>query len=225
MPTTLLNLREQIRLDYKLEGDPNFPITRLTLMINQAQRYVQIQLNGLGFKKWEKIATLTLGPNVFVNKSLMNAALSLTPDMIESPKSIRFVEVGDGTTYGLAYEVSEAFAYEHLNNSLLAPTIKDPFFFRMDNFIWLAPSTILTGTLHYYAVITDLAADTDATQIPTEFVQYITKRVGIEIDAIRGLIVNKDNAIAGLSDQITGAWQKFMNTQQQKDVDKKANLQ
>lgn len=227
MGATLLNLREAVRTDYKLDGDANFPISRMTWLINQAQRYVQIQLNGLGIKKWEMVVpNVSLISHTFAGFTLQSFNTSTLTNLAESPKSIRFIEVTDASSNnGLAFEVDEKFAFEHLNNSILAPTIKDPFFWRMDNVIYLAPSTVAGCITHFYGVVTDLVADTDITEIPVEFTETIIKRVGIEVDAIRGRLQDKQAAIDGLSNSITEVWQKYMEKTAVKDQDNKASLQ
>lgn len=299
MSTTLLDLKNQIKIDYKLSGDPNFSGNRLNLMINQAQRYVQIQLNGLGIKKWEdysklltsiiittgtltkgqiylvdtedsadfsncaevisgtawtsgcifkatsssvptswgagseEIYAIGMGPGTTFLSSTNNVSavpIAYLPHIAESPKSIRFVQTFDSTTWNQAKEVNELFVHEHLSNTYQLPTGKDSIFWRSDNIIYLAPQDyarseeLTEAIIHYYRIVTDLSADTDVTEIPSQFVEHLIKRVGIEILSIKGLIKDKEKAIDGVSAAINNAYEKFLGTTQSKKADKKQKM-
>ena len=291
MPTTLLNMRNQLEIAYKISGDPNFVPGVLNLLINQAQRSVQIQLNGLGIKKWEAMASLAVsveahsgslvagqiyvinavtggadfsnvaivisgtinvpgckfianasisptswgsGGSVntvaltsasFIGKSVQSVSVSSLVNMAESPNALRFAEVSDGTDYGFAKEVNEQFAFEHLNNPYFSPTVKNPFYFRVSGNIYFAPATINAAKVHYYRVIADLSADSDVTEMPTEFVEFIIKRAGVEIQFMKNEIKDKDSAISAVNDSITQAYSKFLDKTAQQKSGEKAQLQ
>lgn len=229
MSVSLLNLREQIKLDYKISGDADFPAARLNLLINQAQRFVQMQLNGLGIKRWETSISFTGGTlpaAAFLStaNNVKSVPISSLTNLAESPNAIRFIQTVGGTTWNQAKEVNEAFVNEHLGNSLNTPSLADSIFWRSDGTVYIAPSTVTTAIIHFYKVVTDLSGDSDATEIPVEFTEHIVKRAGIDIETIRGNIQDKENEIVGLSNSITGAWQKFLEKQQLAEAQKKQTL-
>lgn len=160
MSVSLLQLRDQIVLDADVKGDPLFGITRLNRIINLAQRYVQAQLNGLGFKKFETSMPVTLIAGTFVGQNVKKFGLNALTNILESPRSIIFIEVSDGTSYGMAYPVDANKFKDQVVNVYAQPTILDPAFTRLANLVLLTPSTITTATAYYYKVIKDL---TDAT--------------------------------------------------------------
>ena len=292
MPITLLNYREQIQIDYKVDGDPNFPSSRILVLLNQAQRFVQMQLNGLGIIRWERVSTfspptsLTGGPvtagqiyqittsstadfsNVAIvlsgtintngcifqasqsanptswgssgalstvgltaaafmsgSNNVQSILITAIPSMAESPAALRFLETSDGTTWNqINKETNELSVKSFLGNSIMTPTPKDSIFWRSDGIIYISPYTISTVKVHFYKVVTDLVADTDVTEIPAEFMEYVIKRVGIEIDFIREKIKDKEAAITEVTNSITSAYDKFVNTQQGKQEDQKEKL-
>ena len=217
MPATLLQLRDQLIIDAGVEGNPKFPIPRLNRLINLAQRYVQTELNGLGMKKFETTDSLTLVASTFAGYSVKKSALIGTdcPNMLETPSSISFVDCSDGVTYGIAYEVDKDKFLETAKNSLLAPTLKEPVFIRLANYLWLLPSTITTATAYYYKGITDLSSDSTETEIPAEFEEYIIKKAKLEIDTILEKIQEKELASVDLQKDLMSAYQSFLSKQQE----------
>lgn len=215
MSSSLLLLRDQIIIDAGIEGNPKFPTPRLNRIINLAQRYVQTELNGLGMKKFETTDALTLGSSTFAGYSVKKSAVIGTdcPNMLESPSSIIYIDCNNGSTYGIATEVDKDKFLETAKNSLLVPTLKEPVFMRLANYIWLLPSTITAATAYYYKAILDLSGDSDVTEIPTEFEEYIIKKSLLEIEAILGKIQEKELAGAELTKNIQSAYEKFISKQ------------
>jgi hypothetical protein len=216
MSASLLELRDQIIIDCGIEGNPKFPNPRLNRMINLAQRNVQTELNGLGMKKWENTDALTLGSSTFGGVSVLKSAALGTdcPNILESPSSIIFIECSGGGVYGVAQEVDKDRFLEQIQNTFMVSTLKQPVFMRLANFIWLAPSTISAATAYYYKGISDLTADGNTTEIPTEFEEFIIKKVKLEIDAILGKIQEKESASAEIQNQLTDTFNKFALAQQ-----------
>lgn len=218
---TLAQLRDQTIIDNSIEGNPAFPTTRLNRMINLAQRYVQTMLNGLGMNKWEVSQSITAG---LTSASFASAALSPNvktvtigttyfTNMLESPNSIRFISVDDGTNFGIAYPVSPDTFLEHLNNSYLAPSAKKPIFMRLANSVYLAPLAITSATAFYFRAVLDLSADTDVSEIPQEFEEFVVKKVGIEINNILGNLQDKQLALNQLDKDLTQAYERFIGKQ------------
>jgi len=288
---TLLNYREQIQLDYKVDGDPNFPGSRILVFINQAQRFVQMQLNGLGIKRWERKsqfttpvtvtggalvsgqiytitvagtadfsnvavvisgtintngcvfqangntvptswagATLTtagLTPDTFLSgiNNVKSFPMSFLPSLAESPAALRFIQTSDGTVWNQAKEANETSLNSHLGNSIMAPTPRDSIFWRSDGVVYIAPLAIITAIVHFYRVVTDLVNDSDVSEIPAEFMEYVIKRVGVEIDFIRNKIPDKENAITEVANAITAAYKKFETMRQDNQANQQEKLQ
>jgi len=156
MGLSLTSYRDQIVNDSDVKADPNFGITRLNRIVNLAQRYVQAQLNGLGFKKFETSMPVTLIAGTFVGQAILKFGIDALVNMLESPRSILFIDVTDGTKFGLANPVDANRFKDQLVNTYSTPTILDPAFTRLANVVLLAPSSITSATVYYYKVIRDL---------------------------------------------------------------------
>lgn len=214
MSATLLQLRDQLIIDAGVEGDPKFPIPRLNRLLNLAQRYVQTELNGLGSKKFEVSAALSLSTSSFVGASNVKRA-AIPTNLLESPSSILFIDCNDGSTnYGIAYEVDKDRFLEQISNTYLVSTVKQPIFMRLANYIWLFPLGITSATVYYYKAITDLSSDGDATEIPSEFEEYILKKAKLEVDSILGKVQEKEMASMEIQKDLASAYQKFLEKQQ-----------
>jgi hypothetical protein len=219
MAATLLQLRDELVLRTGLNNNPKFPPLRLNRILNHSARYVQTQLNGLGMKKWEtSIATGTLAAGTFATASTKTFAVSVLTGMLESPASIRFIETTDGSTgKGLAYPIDENVFLEQLSNTYLLPTLAKPIFARISGNIHLAPATITGGTVHYYKCITDLSGDTDITEIPTEFEDFILQKAIIEIETDLNKEQNKENKVQVLEANLKTVYEKFNGKQVEKN--------
>lgn len=215
MASNLKQIRDQIIIDANISGQPAFPTLRLNKMINLAQRYVQTNLNGLGMKKWESSDSLTLSDVDFAGVTTRQSNLSTDcPNMLESPNSIIFIATaGIAGDNSLAYEIDIRKFQEQLNNTFLAPTLAKPIFMRLANKIHIAPDEVITATAYYYKAITDLSADTDITEIPIEFEDFIIKKVVLDIDDILGKLQDKELAQRQLEKDIQSSYEKFLGKQ------------
>ena len=160
MSASLTNFRDQVILDASIKGNPDFAFVRLNRIINLAQRYVQAQLNGLGFKKWETAMPITPIAGTFAGKNIKKIGIGVLTNMLESPRSIIFIEVTDGTLYGVAYPTDANKFKDKVTNSYDQATMLDPVFTRLANAILLTPSGITGGTVYYYKCINDLSDTT-----------------------------------------------------------------
>lgn len=221
---TLKNFIDQIVIDNGLSGNVNFPASRITRMVNLAQRYVQMQLNGLGMKKWENSLAITTGlgqklsDGQFAGQAVKVFDISATiPSMAESPKAIKFIEVSDTTVtpnvFGLAFEIGENNFLENVTNSFMTPTVKNSKFMRLSGRVFIAPNSITNATIHYYKTVQDLVNDNDISEVPQEFDSQILKSVQIELDAILGKLNDKQSAINQLDKDIASQWDKFLGKQ------------
>lgn len=214
MPATLVQLRDEVIIRADVRNHPQFPPTRINRIINHAQRYVQTQLNGLGMKKWETSAALSsLTGGYFGATQVVTKAVTTLTGMLESPASIMFIETTDGSTKGIAYPVDPDVFQEQIANTYLAPTIAKPVFTRLAGNIILAPNTITSGTAYYYKAITDLSGDSDVTEIPTEYEDFIIQKAVIEIESDLNRIQNKENKIQALEANLQTVWDKFNGKQ------------
>ena len=233
MAATLLQLKDQISIDAGILGNQNFPNARLTRIINIAQRYVQTQLGGLGYHKWITSQAITAGLANGAFASATTNAKKCPIDstyyvgLLEFPKSIKFIEVNDGTNYGVAYEVDEDEFLFHVKNTYLAPSVKEGKFVRLAGYVWLIPSTITAATGYYHKTTTDLSGDTDTTQIPLEFEEHLIKRAVAEIDSINGKLQDKQVTLNQISKEIEDTYRSsFMRlTEDQREKQPKKALQ
>lgn len=207
-------MRDQVKLDGDVLSAPEFPDARLNNIINQAQKFVQIELNGLGMKKWEAVDVVTPTTGTFAG---INVKISPVPtDMLESPKSIAQIEVSDGINNGLAKEVGQTNLYDVLGNTFLTPTLTQSIFARINNKIYFAPSSISAADIHYYKRATDLSADSDVSEIPEEFTEYIVRRSVSQVEKALGKTQESLAKENDLRNDIAGAYEKFvgrMNTE------------
>ncbi|MFA5715245.1 MAG: ubiquitin-activating E1 FCCH domain-containing protein [Candidatus Paceibacterota bacterium] len=157
MAASLKDFRDQIILDANIGGSANFGDPRLLRIINLAQRYVQAQLNGLGFKKWETSRSVTLFNSFFAGTAIKTFGMNNLPNMLESPRSIFFMEVSDGISHGIALPKDPIEFRDNIMNKYSLPSIKDSIFIRLANNIYLAPSTITGAVVYYYKTINDLS--------------------------------------------------------------------
>jgi len=156
MGMSLTQFRDQVELSANIKGDPDFGVTRINRKINLACRYVQIQLNGLGFKKWETAMPITPLAGTFAGIAIKKVGVNSLSNMLESPRSIPFIEVTDGSLFGVAFPTDANKFKSKVVNSYDQATMKDPVFTRLANMILLTPVGIISGTAYYYKCINDL---------------------------------------------------------------------
>ena len=160
MGMSLAQFRDQVELGANIKGDPDFGVTRVNRKINLACRYVQIQLNGLGFKKWETAMPITPLAGTFSGAAIKKIGVNNLTNMLESPRSIPFIEVTDGTLFGVAYPTDANKFKSKVINIYDQATMKDPVFTRLANMLLLTPVGITSGTAYYYKCINDLSDST-----------------------------------------------------------------
>lgn len=213
MSATLKQLRDQIIIDAGIEGQTKFPIARLNRMINQAQKFVQLKIVGLGMKKWEKkSSSITPSAATFVGNNVKMISISTDlSDLLESSDSIPFIEVSDGANNGLAYPVDKERFLSQISNTYMTPSIADneSVFMRLSGSLYIAPSSVTTAYVHYHKVVPDLIDVASETEIPVEHEEHIIRRVVIEIDDILGKLNDKQNEINNLENEISKVYQSF----------------
>lgn len=226
---TLAELRGEIVLLAGVKGNPDFTPLLINRRINHSQRYVQTELNGLGMKRWEASQVITAGlTNGAYNSPTTNVkkvAIGTTyfPNMLESPKSIIEIHVNDSAdpaSHGIAREVSVNNFEEQLLNPFTTPTLTKPVFIRLNQFVWLAPSTITAATAYYYKAVADLSSDASITEIPVEFEDFIIKKAVLELKNMKGEVQEMQIRQAELDKELREAYNKFLGkTQEEQRID------
>lgn len=215
MALTLAQYRDLVSAGAHVEGHQDWPFVRLNLVVNQALKFVQSKLNGLGYKKWEKSGTLTLTSSTIGALTTKRAAIPT--DMLESPQAIKMLETTGATNNGSTNRELEAEKFEaECANSFLAPTEREAAYTRLDNYIHLSPSTITGATIHYFAVLAELAADSDTSTLPVEFEMYAIQKAINDVKAIQDPTLDISKMDAMVSAAIASTFDDFLKTESEK---------
>ena len=192
-------------------GHSNFPELFLTRLVNDGQKYVQVQLAHLGIKQWETQDVLTLTSSTVGEQNVKISSLSTDcpSRLFEGRDAIKYIECVGVTKQGIAKYVDDDVFLDLIRNQYLSPTEKEPKFTRKNNILIIAPSTITTAMAVYYKSVTDLSADGDLTTIPENYEDFIVKRVLIDIDGILQKLGNKSDAVNQLTKDIRDTYQSF----------------
>lgn len=202
MSSSLLQFREQVRIKRpEIQGDRYFTDLVLNRYLNEGQWFVQTQLASLGIKEWEASDSLTLSAGTLGGENVKTASLATDclNRLFDDKRAIKFIDcavsTGAVTDKGIAHYIDDDKFVELLKNSYLAPTAKEPVFTRLNNLIYIAPSTIDTATAFYYKAITVMALDADVSTIPIAFEEFIVKRALISVDEQLGKLAQKEEKI------------------------------
>lgn len=209
---SLLLLRDIIKAERpEIIGHSNFPELFLTRLVNDGQKYVQVQLAHLGIKQWEATDSLTLSAGTLAEKSVKTSPLATDcpSRLFEGRDAVKYVECTGVLNSGIASYVDDDVFLELLRNSYLTPTEKEPKFTRKNNLLIIAPSTIIAAIGVYYKSVTDLSADGDLTTIPENYEDFIVKRALIDVDGILQKLGSKSEAINQLTKDIRDTYQSF----------------
>lgn len=208
MGQTLAQLRDEIYADIpQILGNEKFPQARINRYINEGQWFVQVELNGLGMKKWEKSASLTLAAATIAGLSVQQAAIPT--DLLESPTSLMMIDCGTGIAPGPGIDMRQLVA--NWGNSFMAPTSTQPAFCRAANLINIFPATISTATLYYLGASAELSLDADATEIPTEFQKFIIEHAENSVQKSLGTLQDMKVAEAEIAKNIGEQYEKFIS--------------
>lgn len=209
---TLINFIDLIRVERpEIRANADFPKAVIVRLINDAQKFVQVQLAHLGIKQWEATDSLTLSSGTLAGSNVKTAPLATDcpSRLFEGRDAVKYIETTGVSNNGIARYVDDDLFIENLRNSYLVPTESEPIFTRKNNLLCLAPSTITAATAVYYKSITDLSSDSDTTSIPENYEEFIVKRALIEVDSILEKLQNKVEAINQLSKDIKDSFQSF----------------
>lgn len=206
MAQTLQNLRDEIYADLpQIAGQKRFPTTRLNRYINEAQWFVQVELNGLGMKKWEFSASLTLSAATIFGISVKQASVPI--DILESPTSILGIDCVTGWAWGPGVDIN-AVAQKWISTTE-TPTATQPEFCRLSGKIDIFPSSISSATIYYLQRLPSLALDNDTISVPDEFVKFVIQHAEDDVRRALGELQNIKQAEAEIAKNIAEQVEKF----------------
>lgn len=209
---TLISYIDLLKIERpQIKGHKDFPRLILNRIVNDAYKYIQIQLAHLGIKQWEATDVLTLSSGTLASQSVKTADLSTDcPNrLFENNDVIKYIETTGVTYNGIATFIEDSDFVNMLRNPYKSPTEYEPKFTRKNNLILISPSTITAGTAVYYKTVTDLSADADATTVPENYEDFIIKKALIDIDAILENIQVKEEVMNELNNNIQKTFQAF----------------
>jgi hypothetical protein len=207
---TLKEYRDIAIIKTHIEGHKLFPEARLNFIVNKALKFVQVQLNGLGYKKWEKSIVytgITLIADTLGSVSVKKASIPI--DMLESNSSLIMIDTTDGTLKGTSKQEFSPTQFESTCSSAFsAPMVREAGYTRLANFIYFYPPTITRVICYYFSVLADLSNDTDTSLVPVEFEDSVIQKAVNDIRVDLGEIKDSEAADKEVSDALTNAYQK-----------------
>ena len=208
---TRAEIRDLIRVKRpELLSNTNFPNSVIDELINQAQRFVQLNLAHLGIKQWEAVDTLTLSSGAFMGTIVKTAPLSTDcPNrLFDDERAIKYIQVNDvSIVYGQAFYVDDEEFFEQIVNTFLLPVITKPIYTRHNQLILISPVTVTLAIAHYYKQVEDMTTDTAETEIPEMYEEHIVRRVLVDIDDILGKPQNKQMNLQQLTTDLQQSFQ------------------
>ena len=178
---TLKQMRDKARLDAHILSDEMFPNARLNEIINQAQRSIQVKLNGLGMEKWATTASPSVSNSTWAGFDVIY--ITVPTDYLEGANTISATSVSSSTV-GYVSEIPTGQFEERLRNSYMQPTAKYPAMTRMDNKYYFFPR-VDSVVFRYRNLVTTLSSDSDVSEIPLEYHDLIVDKVVLEINKIK----------------------------------------
>lgn len=210
---TRLELRDLIKGKRpQIINNVDFTNPLLNELINQGQRFVQLNLAHLGIKEWEATDSLTLSSGTRAEQNVKTAPLSTDcPNrLFDDERAIKYIDCAgtvNSNYQGFAFYVDDEVFLNRLRNSFQAPTDVEPIFTRYNQLIVLTPSSILTAIAHYYKQVADMTTDGANTEIPEMYEEHIIKRVLVDIDDILGKLQNKQADLQQLTADLQQTFQ------------------
>jgi hypothetical protein len=204
-------LRQQVQLDAKVMHQPYWQGTRITLLLNQAQDWLQQELLKTGSLNWKAEATLTFSPATLqdINVSQADVPSDWLKDMpIEQIYPLSITPVA-GVPTRPCREVDIRNFVELVENTYTTPTAQRSIFVMMDTDIFVYPNTIASGEAIYTRKILDLVYDNDSvnTEIPKGMEQALVDRVVTQINIIESGVQLTNAKIADIDKRIAKKYQ------------------
>lgn len=196
--------RAQVILDAKVLNNPFWQGTRITEMLNLAQRWVQLKLIKQGNKNWRKEASNTLGDSTLLG---VNTSIStiITDRLYDMPLYIAKA----GTEKRLPVKISEELFLDIVDNILLKPTSDSAVFIEIDTVFHLYPRvTAGSAKVVYTKVVTDLVLDAvTESEIPDENLEEVISRVVMQIKSAMDQEDIKQVKLTEANQEIAGRYQ------------------
>jgi hypothetical protein len=237
---TLKEMYSQVVADAGVLGNRSFPYQRIVKIINDAQKIVQTELNGLGFKYAEKGESLNLDNS---NYNGVQVSRSPIPSVLESPDSILYISteattpgsiliaeddeiiiteddeevtITESSKFGISRAVEPIEFSEIIGNGYLIPTVVEPRFMRLANYIYIYPR-VNNAYIYYYQSVPDLVEESDVSIIPSNFVSFIIKKAVADIKGILGDLNAKQQSMMQSKVELSDAYKNFITTQKERN--------
>jgi len=201
-------LREQVVLNADVLNDPFYQGTRITVMLNLAQNWLQLKLIKQGFKNWLKeSAALTLADTTLLGHNTSSVALP-TDVLYDMPLE----SAERSTATKPAKEIQLRNFDEIVNNGVFTPTVAKSVFVIMDDTIHLyprdAPNGSTTVKVTHTFRITDLVKDAATeSEIPVELQEILIDRVVMQIKSAGGQEDIKQIKMAEIDKELAAKYQ------------------
>lgn len=210
---TEVDIRNQILLDAKVSDNPYYQGSRITQMINQAQRWLQGKLITQGFNRWKVIDTVTLsGISPAVSRWGITAFSTgdVPTDWLKT-EPIIWVRPASSNVRRPARYIKRSQIHEIVNNLMLTPTTEYPIFTVDQDTIYLHPAyaDFTTSSIYYVKIITALVYNDDTTEseINDDEIEMVIDRVGMQIKANNGNEQIKQAQLAEIDKEIINKYQ------------------
>lgn len=158
---TEVELREQIMLDANVLTNPYWQGQRITSLLNQMQRELQVKLIKQGSRNWREYTDISAGDGV-----ILNIACSVADLPADFLYSMPLELVTHSTFTKPAREIESDEWYETINNDVLTPTLNEAVFMMRQQKVFVYPkvTALTTFNITYHLTITDLVFEDDATE-------------------------------------------------------------
>ena len=174
---TFRQMIDKVILDAGILEDEMFPEARVKQELNDAQRSVQVKLNGLGLKKWETSSSPSVSDTTWAGYNV--SYVSVPTDMLEGDNIVNAVTVSSSIS-GYASMIDESKFYERIKNTYLIPTAKYPVMVRLDQKLYFFPRPT-SVSLVYRKYLPTLTGDSDVSSLPLEYHDLMVKKAVLEI--------------------------------------------
>ena len=208
---TELKLRKQVQLDAQVLHEMYWQGSRITMMLNKAQNWLQQEMLKTGSLNWKKEGTIT-----FSAESLQGVACSkgdvpsdwLRDMPIQQILPVTFVDLPD---IGMkpSREVDISNLTDLVSNTYTIPTEERSVYVMMDLEIFIYPATITSADAIYTRRVLDLVFDDDTvnSEIPIGSQALLVERVVSQINMIKGGIELTPLVIAEIDKRIAKKYQ------------------
>lgn len=175
---TFRQMIDKVTLDAGVLGNEMFPEAYIKEVVNQANRSIQVKLNGLGLEKWATSTTPSVATATWAGNNV--CYISTPSDFLEGDNEINATTTASDGTVGFAKKMGVDMFQEALRNTYQIPTTRYPAFARMDNKFYFFPR-VTSMTFRYRKVVPTLSSDSDTSEIPLEYHDLVVAKAVLEI--------------------------------------------